>query len=53
LRAVEELAQTDSVELGGRAVPALVNDPKIWEKTGKIFRVRDLAQEYEFEDVER
>ena len=52
LRTPEELAQTDSVELGGRAVLALVNDPAILEKTGKIFRVRDLAQEYGFEDLE-
>ena len=52
LRRPEELAQTDSVELGGRAVLALVNDPAILEKTGKIFRVRDLAQEYGFEDIE-
>ena len=50
LRTPEELAQTDSVELGGRAVLALVNDPTLLEKTGKIFRVRDLAQEYRFED---
>ena len=52
LRRPEKLAQTDSVELGGRAVLALVNDPAILEKTGKIFRVRDLAQEYGFEDIE-
>jgi NAD(P)-dependent dehydrogenase (short-subunit alcohol dehydrogenase family) len=52
LRTPEELAQTDSVELGGRAVLALVNDPAILEKTGKLFRVRDLAQEYGFEDLE-
>jgi NAD(P)-dependent dehydrogenase (short-subunit alcohol dehydrogenase family) len=52
LRPPEELAETDSVELGGRVVLALVNDPAILEKTGKIFRVRDLAQEYGFEDLE-
>lgn len=52
LRRPEGLAQTDSVELGGRAVPALVNDPMILEKTGKILRVQDLAQEYGFKDVE-
>jgi NAD(P)-dependent dehydrogenase (short-subunit alcohol dehydrogenase family) len=50
LRRAEELAQTDSVERGGRAVLALANDPNVLQKTGKIFRVRDLAQEYGFED---
>ena len=53
LRSPEELAQTDSVELGGRAVLALTTDPNVLQKTGKIFRVRDLAQEYGFEDVDR
>jgi NAD(P)-dependent dehydrogenase (short-subunit alcohol dehydrogenase family) len=50
LRSPEELAQTDSVELGGQAVLALATDPNVLQKTGKIFRVRDLAQEYGFED---
>jgi NAD(P)-dependent dehydrogenase (short-subunit alcohol dehydrogenase family) len=52
LHPAEALAQTDSIELGGRAVLALVNDPDILQKTGKIFRVRDLAQEYGLEDVD-
>ena len=47
----EQLAQTDSVELGGRAILALVNDPNVLEKTGKILRVRDVAREYGIEDI--
>lgn len=47
-----ELSETDSVEYGGRAVLALATDPHIMNKSGKIFRVRDLAQEYGFEDVQ-
>jgi NAD(P)-dependent dehydrogenase (short-subunit alcohol dehydrogenase family) len=48
LDSVEKLKETDSVEYGGRAVLALVTDPQVLQKTGKIFRVRDLAQEYGF-----
>jgi NAD(P)-dependent dehydrogenase (short-subunit alcohol dehydrogenase family) len=51
LRRAEELAQTNSIEFGGRAVVALATDPDILQKTGKIFRVRDLAQEYGFTDT--
>jgi hypothetical protein len=32
-------------------VLALAADPVIMNKTGKIFRVRDLAIEYGFEDT--
>jgi Dehydrogenases with different specificities (related to short-chain alcohol dehydrogenases) len=49
---IERLKETVSVEYGGRAVLALATDPNILQKTGKVFRVRDLAQEYGFEDVE-
>jgi hypothetical protein len=48
----EELEQTDSVELGGQAVLALATDPNALEKTGKILRVRDVAQEYGFKDID-
>lgn len=49
LHPTEELQQTDSVELGGRAILALATDPNVLQKTGKVLRVRDLAQEYGFE----
>jgi NAD(P)-dependent dehydrogenase (short-subunit alcohol dehydrogenase family) len=52
LHPTEDLKQTDSVEYGGRAVLALATDPNVLEKTGKIYRVRDLAGEYGFKDVE-
>ena len=48
----QELAHTESVELGGRAVLALATDPDIMQKTGNILRTRDLAQEYGFEDIQ-
>lgn len=46
----EDLAKTDSVEFGGRVILALATDPNVLEKTGKVFRVHDLAQEYGIED---
>lgn len=52
LHPVEKLELTESVEYGGRAVVALATDPYILQKTGKIFRVRDLAQEYDFDDAD-
>lgn len=51
LKPVEDLEQTVSVEYGGRAVIALATDPDVLQKTGKIFRVHDLAQEYGFKDA--
>jgi NAD(P)-dependent dehydrogenase (short-subunit alcohol dehydrogenase family) len=53
IQPIERLAETDSVEYGGRAVLALATDPQIMQKTGKILRVRDLAEEYGFEDAEQ
>ena len=49
---VEKLKETDSVEYGGRAVLALATDPNVLQKTGKVFRVDNLAQEYGFEDMD-
>lgn len=49
----EQLAQTDSVELGGRVILALANDPEVLAKTGKTLRVRELAREYGIEEVQR
>jgi len=36
----------------GRAVVALVSDPQIRAKTGRVYRTRALAQEYGFTDIE-
>lgn len=51
IRPASELIHTDSVEYGGRAVVTLASDHDILQKTGKVFRVRDLAQEYGFKDT--
>lgn len=52
LHLVEKLEETDSVDYGGRAVVALATDPHVLQKTGKIFRVHDLAHEYGFHDTD-
>lgn len=52
LHPIERLQETDSVEYGGRALRALATDPHVLQKTGQILRVRDLADEYGFEDIE-
>jgi hypothetical protein len=36
----------------GRAVAALAGDARILEKSGGVYRVGDLAQEYGFTDVD-
>jgi hypothetical protein len=47
-----DLSITESPEYLGRAVRALAEDAKIIEKTGQLFTVGDLAQEYGFTDVD-
>jgi NAD(P)-dependent dehydrogenase (short-subunit alcohol dehydrogenase family) len=44
--------KSESTEYIGRAVAALGADPKVMQKTGKLFFVADLAQEYGFTDVD-
>lgn len=44
---------TDSVELPGRAVGALLADPDVARHAGRTLRVAELAALYGFEDVER
>ena len=43
---------SESPELTGRAVAALFADPKRMEKTGQTLVVAELAQEYDFNDVD-
>jgi dehydrogenase/reductase SDR family member 1 len=45
-----DLSRARSPEFTGRAVVALAADPKVMEKTGRVFRVTDLAGEYGFTD---
>jgi len=46
-----DLKKSYSPLFTGLAVAALASDPKILEKTGKSFRVTDLAAEYGFSDT--
>lgn len=46
------LARTESPRYLGRAVTALASDPDVFEKTGRVLLVGDLAREYGFTDVD-
>lgn len=48
----EYLKFTESPEYTGRAVVALVRDPNVLQKSGKVLAVGDLATEYDFTDVD-
>jgi dehydrogenase/reductase SDR family protein 1 len=57
LRRVQEgmklpLESAESQRFSGRAVVALACDPKLMEKSGKRYTVRELAEEYGFRDVD-
>jgi NAD(P)-dependent dehydrogenase (short-subunit alcohol dehydrogenase family) len=49
---VPALAGTESPRYVGRAVVALARDPRVMDKSGGVYRVGDLAQEYGFTDVD-
>lgn len=49
---LEHLAQTESVEYGGRAIVALATDPNVIQKSGQILRTRDVGREYSFTDID-
>ena len=51
-REVPALAGTESPRYVGRAVVALSRDEAIMQRTGKVYRVADLAAEYGFTDVD-
>ncbi len=51
-REVPALAGTESPRYVGRAVVALAGDPRVMEKSGRVYRVGDLAAEYGFTDVD-
>jgi NAD(P)-dependent dehydrogenase (short-subunit alcohol dehydrogenase family) len=51
-RAVPALEPTENPRYAGRAVVALAGDPAIMARTGRVFRVGDLALEYGFTDVD-
>jgi hypothetical protein len=45
-----DLKRARSPQFTGRAVAALAADPKIMDKTGRVLRVAELAEEYGFTD---
>lgn len=47
-----DLQHTETPHYVGRAVTALASDPQIMNKTGGVFRVGDLAEEYGFTDID-
>ena len=47
-----DLNITESPEYVGRAIAALAEDPDVMEKSGRAFRVGELALEYGFTDVD-
>lgn len=48
----EEEAMTESAELPGRAVAALMGDPGVLAKSGGVYTTPALAREYGFTDVD-
>jgi hypothetical protein len=47
-----DMSNSESMEFQGRAVAALAGDPKIMEKSGKVFTSADLALEYGYTDID-
>ncbi len=48
----EDAAKTESPQYIGRAILALATDPKVMERTGRVFKAGDLAREYGFTDID-
>jgi len=51
-RDIPALESTESPHYVGRAVVALAGDSDVFRKSGRVFRVGDLAQEYGFTDID-
>ena len=47
-----DLSNSESPQFSGRAVTGLATDPRLMEKTGRVFAAADLAKEYGFTDVD-
>jgi NAD(P)-dependent dehydrogenase (short-subunit alcohol dehydrogenase family) len=47
-----DLSLTESPEYVGRGVVALASDPQVLDKSGRAFRVGELALEYGFSDID-
>jgi hypothetical protein len=48
----EALQQSETPFYTGRAVAALAADPHVLEKSGRVLKVGELAQEYGFTDID-
>ncbi|WP_078578153.1 SDR family NAD(P)-dependent oxidoreductase [Salipaludibacillus agaradhaerens] len=48
----EELTGSETPHYVGRGILALASDPNVMEKSGKVFKVGDLAKEYQFSDID-
>jgi NAD(P)-dependent dehydrogenase (short-subunit alcohol dehydrogenase family) len=51
-RKIPALRKTESPEYVGRAIVALAADPRVLRRSGRVFRVGDLARQYGFTDVD-
>jgi NAD(P)-dependent dehydrogenase (short-subunit alcohol dehydrogenase family) len=49
---VDDMQRTESPQYIGRAVAALAADPDVMLKSGKVLAVGDLAEEYDFTDID-
>ncbi|PTM58778.1 SDR family NAD(P)-dependent oxidoreductase [Desmospora activa] len=49
---VDDLKQTESTHYVGRAVCALASDPNVMKKSGGVWPVGQLAEEYGFTDID-
>lgn len=47
-----DFSPTNSVEYVGRAIVSLLEDPQVMEKSGDTYAVGDLAEEYDFTDID-
>ncbi|WP_188454818.1 SDR family NAD(P)-dependent oxidoreductase [Virgibacillus oceani] len=48
----EELKRTETPFYVGRGIKELACDPDVMKKSGQVFRVGDLAKEYQFTDID-
>ena len=47
-----DMSNSESMEFQGRAVAGLAADPRIMEKSGRVFTSADLALEYGHTDID-
>jgi hypothetical protein len=47
-----DMSNSESPQFTGRVIAALANDPVMMERTGKVWVVAGLAQEYGIQDID-